>query len=494
MSPTVDSGSPGALTGARYRASLNDGRQVWMSGQRVSVTEHPAFAGMLGELCRLLDLQHVDEFRDRLTFAGDDGVRISRSYQLPRGSNDLHAKRVASEVWADESWGLLPSSPDYLANIMVGLYDCRSELAVLDSVRGQNAERYFHHVAANGLIVAHPLPDPHAQRAELYPGVAPSPTAGLEVVEERADGIVVKGVKTMAPLAPFAHEVFVTYTSTLAPADPRSVQWFAIPMNTPGVKLLCGEPRSPYASGHTFARRYAEPDTTVFFDNVLVPWDRVFLLGDFDASNALQRRLHAWSLFSSNIRLHNRLWTLVGVTTMMAEATGTDAYRNVRDKLGECILYPEVFLAAVTGTELDAALTPGGLFAPSAGLAVSAAAEFYLDRILQLVKDVGGAGMLMQPSEADLANPELQPLINEYLATDMLPADEKARLFRLAWDLVGDGNGARNDLFERFQRGDHMWLANELYRTYDRSNVVARIQREIDKPLPQGETPPAWKH
>ena len=91
----------GAMTGARYIESLNDGREVWLDGEKVKdVTTHPAFSGMVNELARIYDVQNSDERRDQMTFISPDtGNRCSVSWLLPKSHEELRSKRRNSEIW-----------------------------------------------------------------------------------------------------------------------------------------------------------------------------------------------------------------------------------------------------------------------------------------------------------------------------------------------------------------------------------------------------------
>src|SRR5437764_14856965 len=104
----------GALDGARYVESLRDGREVWLDGERIAdVTTHPAFAGMVGTLAQLYDLQHAPGYQDRMTFVSpESGNRVSLSYLLPSTPADLLAKRGHAEVWAEQTRGMVGRCPD----------------------------------------------------------------------------------------------------------------------------------------------------------------------------------------------------------------------------------------------------------------------------------------------------------------------------------------------------------------------------------------------
>jgi 4-hydroxyphenylacetate 3-monooxygenase len=487
----------GAITGAQYIDRLRDGRRVWLRGELIDVTNYPALAGTVREIARLYDLQHDPEFRDRLTcISPETGNRISTSYLLPRTPEDLAARRASAEVWAEESWGLLLNSSDYMASALVGLHDFGDEIRAYDAQVGENAAAYYRYAAEHDLAVAHALADPLAERSELYPGYSPDPEKGLQIVQETAEGVVVRGVVPLAPMAPLAHEVFVYCTSTLGqPERNPAVQWFALPMNAPGLTILCHD--LPSASGadpsHPFASRYNEPDATLFFEDVLVPRERLFLAYNAPLAQRGLERLRSWLMYSANIRSYYYLWSIVGVAAMLAEATGVDTQRGMRDKLGEITIYPELFKSALIGSEVEAAVTSGGLLAPSPGLSLATFAEQYTRRILDLVRDIAGAGLVQQVSEADLSSPQLQPLIERYLGSAAFSAPEKARLFRLAWDLLGDGAGARKELYERWLRGDIVRTKNQLFLNYDREELSKRIKEMVSHPLPQGETPAVWE-
>jgi 4-hydroxyphenylacetate 3-monooxygenase len=474
----------GAPSGAHYVESLRDGRSVWLNGLRVEVTTHRAFAGILGELRRLCDLQHNRDYADRLTYLSpESGLRVSQSYLLPKTKQDLLSKRGCTEVWSEETWGLLGHSPDYMANVLVGLYDLRDELGRSDARFGANAAAYVRHAAEHGLFVTEATADPQIDRS----GLTAETDSLLQVVEQRADGIVVRGAKQLSTLAPLANELFVYMGAPFAArqADEQAV-WFATPVASPGLTLLCREPFSLHAGGyaHPFASRYDEMEATVFFEDVFIPWDRVFLLGDPALAQRSLTRLNAWAMYSSQIRFWYRLQTFIGVTTMIADAIGVDGFRGMRDKMGEMVSYAELVRVVLRGIEHKSFQTASGLTCPDESLGPAVFAAQITGRVSDILREIAASGLLMEPSEADLASPELRPLLERYMRGRNLGVDEKSRLFRLAWDLVGDATGSQEDLYERWHRGDLMGNRNLLYLQYDRTEMTQRIDEIIAKPLP----------
>jgi len=476
----------GALTGERYIASLRDNRQVWLNGEPVDVTSHPAFKGMLGEIARLCDLQHAPAYRDQMTFVSPDtGNRVSYSYLLPRTMDDLLAKRRNSEIWAVESWGQLARMPDFMANVVVGLYDFRDALRANDVRFGDNVVRFHRYCREHDIVLTHSIVDPQIDRSS---GPTQDPDLALRVVRETADGIVVRGAKQLATLAPMANEILVYLSASYALREQQQfVVWFALPMATPGLRILCREPLSLHASGHShpFASRYDEQDAMAFFEDVLVPWERVFLLYDGELALRGLKSINAWSHYADQIRFHERIRTFIGVATLIAETIGVDGFREVRATLGELISYAEIVRFGLRGIEADASMTAGGLFAPGSDLALTSFAAQVSPRLIEIIREIGASGLIMQPSEADLANPELRPCLARYMRGRNIGVDEKSRLFRLAWDLAGDSSGMRQELYERWHRGDIARNRANLYRTYDRRDIVERIRRMIGEPLPE---------
>ncbi|WP_433368005.1 4-hydroxyphenylacetate 3-hydroxylase family protein [Streptosporangium sp. CA-115845] len=480
-------GALGAMTGDRYRESLDDGREVWLGGERVkNVAEHPAFRGAIDEFARLFDLRLSDpEALEIGTFVSPEtGNRVSRSYTLPTTPEELRAKFAATEWWMRESWGQQGRSPDFMANVVVGLHDFRDELEKNRPGFGANAAAYHRFAMEHDLVLTHALGDPQIDRSA---SPLDDPDLALRVVEENDRGVVIRGAKQLATLAPFSHEVLVYLNGVSAQRGAeRFVLWFALPMNAKGLKILCREPLGAHANGHShpLASRYDEQDAMLFFDDVEIPWERLFLLGDGMLALRGLSRINAWSMQSTHIRFHERLKVFVSVAAMLARSIGVDGFRGIQEDLGELISYAETLRLGIVGAEMSPQRTPSGLLAPASSYGLGFWSAEISSRVVEIVRRVGASGLIMQPTEADLANPELRPFLDKYMRGHDIGADRKARLFRLAWDLVGDGFGSRQELYEYLHRGDPGAGRTRLLRTYDRSAVDGRITDLISSPLP----------
>jgi 4-hydroxyphenylacetate 3-monooxygenase oxygenase component len=474
----------GALDGRRYRSSLDDGRDVWLDGERVSnVAEHPAFAGPVSELARLFDLQHDPGYRDTLTVTSPEtGNRISRAYQLPKSPADLAALRRTYEVWMRESWGQHGRSPAFMAGVVVGLYDFRGHLDASRRGLGENAAAYYRYCSENDLVVTHALGDPQIDRSA---SPVDHPDYALRIIEENPDGVVVRGAKQLTTLAPLAHEILVYLSASFAQREAEQfVIWFALPVSTAGLKILCREPFGavPYGHAHPLAGRFDEQDAMLFFDDVLVPWDRVFLLRDGRLAQRGLGRINAWSAYAGHIRYQERLRTLLGVSTLVAESIGVDGFRNVQENLGELVGYVEMLGHFIDAAEGTAKQTDGGLLAPGDTAAARVWSAEIAGRAIEIVRRIAASGILMQPSEKDLAS-ELRPYLERYMRGRILPVEEKSRLFRLAWDLAGDSFAQRQDLYEYVHRGDLSRNRINLLKRHDQTSTLKRIKDLIAAPL-----------
>ncbi|MEA2897872.1 MAG: 4-hydroxyphenylacetate 3-monooxygenase [Bradyrhizobium sp.] len=470
----------GARRGSDYVASLRDNRQVWYDGRKIDVVEHSATRGIIRTLAALYDQQHADAHCDAMTFVSpDSGHRVSRSYQLPKTRQHLTAKWKNSHRWMELSLGQLPRLPDFMANVVVGLYDYRHELGRCDPRFERNVEWYLRHCRENDLAITHALGDPQIDRSS---GPNEDPDMALRVLARRPEGIVVRGAKQLATLAPAAHEVLIYMSPSFALRDkPECVAWFALPIATPGLLVLCREQlsRNEDSHIHPLANTYDEQDAMLFFDDVLVPWERVFLLDDARAAFDGFFRLNLWSLYVGQIRFYHRLRFLLTVGTMCAEAIGTVDFRETQDKLGELACYVEMIRLALEGMHARAIRTPSGLWAPDSTLGPDVFAAQVASRATEIVRAIAASGIVMQPSEADLRAPELRQALEKYMRGKGIAVDSKARLFRLAWDLTSDSYGMRQEIYETWNRGDVVRNRIHLYKTYDLSPVRTQVEEII---------------
>jgi 4-hydroxyphenylacetate 3-monooxygenase oxygenase component len=490
----------GARTGARYLESLRDGREVWLDGQRVSdVTTHPAFKDFAHELARIYDLQHSPEYRDRMTFTSPEtGNPVSLSWLIPRSLEDLKRKRANSEVWSSASWGQLGRSPDILAPFITVLAQRHAELSAVKATPhcdfGENAINYYRYCMENDLFLTHALGDPQVDRSTQpqneQRAVPEDEEIALHVVEERPEGVIVHGGKQLATAAVFSNETYVSLSQTfLRRADPRFILAFSIASDTPGLKILCREPVSRWFGswGHPFLA-LDEQDCMLFFDHVLVPWDRLFQVYKTTqvAASAAQSGLNFMG-WANHCRLQARFRLILAVATLIAEAIGVIEFREVEAKLGEMATYCTMWEHAMDGLEATAYELPDGTWTLGQNRGMNVYAAQTSSRMVELLRQISGSGILMQPSENDLANPELRPYLDQFMRGKDVDVVYKSRLFRVAHDLAASSFGMRQEIYEYWHGGDPNRNRINLLRSYDQTAWKEQIKDLISRPLPHGE-------
>jgi len=309
----------------------------------------------------------------------------------------------------------------------------------------------------------------------------------LQVIRETDAGIVVRGARILATLGPLSDEIAVysprvaRHTETHSPFALN----FAIPCATPGLKFLCRESfdlgRSHFE--HPLGSRFEEMDCVVFFNDVLVPWERVFLLGDVDLLNATATSTHSMTHTAHQGAAKNiaKCEFVLGLALMMTRTIGNAHLPHSEERLAELMLYTELMKACMRACEADAELDEWGVMCPAALPAESTRNLFMTayPRMVEILQLLGSSSFMITPTEADFRGP-LAPEIEQYLATDTATARDRVKLFRLAWDVAGSAFGSRQVLYERFFASDPLTRARALGAIYPKDEVMDRVRKLLD--------------
>jgi 4-hydroxyphenylacetate 3-monooxygenase len=253
---------------------------LWLEGHRVEdPTTHPKTRNAVASLAALYDLQHQDDLVDVMTFKSpSSGHRVGRSFMVPESKDDLRKRSQMHKVWADASLGHMGRSPDYMNVNVMAAGMAGAYFDEIDSRFGQNISKYFEYVRENDLALTHALTNPQIDKSKQA-NEFDDPFIALGLVEETSEGILVRGARMLATL-PISDEILIFPSTVLQGGDelrPYALG-FSLPNNTPGLRFQCREPLDQGRShvDHPLGSRFDELDAMVIFDDVIVPWERVF--------------------------------------------------------------------------------------------------------------------------------------------------------------------------------------------------------------------------
>jgi 4-hydroxyphenylacetate 3-monooxygenase len=468
--------------GEQFLESLRDGRRVWLQGESVEdVTAHPRLRGCARSVAAVYDLQHVPAYHDLLTMPSPvTGQRVSLAYLMPRSVEDLTRQRKMYELLVRRSGGVAARLPQHLATVILGLHDVRDILGKENPAFAENVTRYFEYCRENDLAIATIFNDPFHHRSHPE-----SQQEYLRVVERRPDGIVVSGAKGVGTQAPYANDI-LCLTQPRPNLQPEEVLYFAAPVNSRGLQLICREPMaSANPEDHPLSPHWDEMDAMVLFDDVFIPWDRVFYLRRSEPEDpSLYARLFQGAMgigpWYVLVRMAVKAEVLLGVCAAMAEYLGTSKQPHVQMALADAIIYLETMRAFIHTAETNPVRSQSGLTLPN-WTPAQAARIFSIERypqMLQMMRELCGSGILMSPSQSDMDNPEVGQQIQRYFVGDDERTQERFRMLKLAWEYACDSFGSRQLLFEMFNVASLATNKQRLVNSYDLSPYV-RLAKEL---------------
>jgi 4-hydroxyphenylacetate 3-monooxygenase len=475
-------------TGKEYLDGLRDAREIWYAGERVAdVTTHPALMHAAHSIAQLYDLQHDPGLTAMMTYPSPtSGEPVGLSYLMPRTVDDLVKRRRMMKVWADATCGMMGRTPDFMNASIMGFAAFRDFFAQCSPQYGENIWRYYEYIREHDLCLTHTLVPPQIDRSKSASQQA-DPYLVLGVVQETREGVVLRGARMLATLAPYADEIAV-YPSTFRGFEGdehRYATVFAIPVATPGLKFICREglDLNRPSWDHPLGSRFDEMDCVAIFDDVLVPWERIFLYRNVELYNRVFAATKHLSHIGQQMAVKNIAKTefVLGVGCLIAETIGIKDFLHIQEKLGELITYLETIKACVRAAEVDAEPNALGVLYPAQDPlhTIRLMYPHWYPRMIEVLQLLGAGGFMMTPSKRDLDSP-IGPLIDKYYQGATAPGAERVKLFKLAWDLVGDGIGSRQVLYERFFSGDPIRNMALRYVTYDKTEAVNKVKAFLD--------------
>jgi anthranilate 3-monooxygenase (FAD)/4-hydroxyphenylacetate 3-monooxygenase len=386
----------------------------------------------------------------------------------------LQKRATAYRITAERTLGMMGRSPDFVGSFLFGFGESVDLLSALDSSFAVNLRRYRDYVRNNDLFLTHAIMTPQNDRSKTS-AQQEGQSHHLRIVRETDAGIVIRGARMLATMGPLADEVLIYNMGGQKAEDNDYVFICAVPTELPGLKQIC---REPYDDGsrlpgdHPMAANFEDSDTLIIFDDVLVPWERVFACNNVDVINRFNEtnsgRNH--SSHQAAVRGLVKLQYVVGLLMKVAQTCGAASFLHVQQMIGECIHYVELMKSCLVRTVVEAETLPDGSLKP--GMAALMAGRMltsrYYARIIEILQIVGAGGMQMMPSFKDFASP-IAPDIERYYKGAQTDARERIGLYKMAWDVCGDAFGSRQVQYERYHLGDPVRNLANMYLNYDKS-------------------------
>lgn len=472
-----------ARTGAQFLQRVREHpRDLWHRGQLVKdPTAHPAFQNGLQSLAALYDLQWQRQ-GDMLYPSPATGEPVGLSFMIPRTLDDLRRVSRMMKVWADQHFGFLGRTPDYLNRAMAYYASGADFLGTDERAFANHMRRYYEYLRDNDLCLTHTLINPQANRA-VGPAQQADPYLAARVVQETDGGIVIRGARMLATL-PAVDEIMVFPSTLLRNTEEDAPYCYAVglPCDTPGLRFLCRETvdygRSHF--DHPLSSRFEEIDAVVVFHDVFVPWERVFVYRNVERANRAYAATGAITGMAHQVIVKNIAKTefFLGLASLIVDTIGIESFQHVQEKVAEIWIYLETMKGLLRAAEADAEVDAYGAVRP-AWAPLDAARNLYLrwyPRLVEIIQQLSASGIVATVTEADLRQPELTEDIRRYFQAARADAYDRLPLFRLAWDAALSAFAARQAQYERFFFGDPVRMAGMIFQTHDRQAYMERVR------------------
>lgn len=474
-------------TGQNHTASLRDGRSVYIDGALAGdVTAHPAFRRTVQSVAGLYDFQSRPENIELMTFDTGNGDRANRIWQLPRSYDEMVERRRALVAWTELHGGFLGRAPDHVASCISGMMMGLSVFQAHDPARAAALADYYRYARDNELYLTYVIINPQADRSKAAHEQA-DPFLSAGVVDQDAEGLTIRGAKMLATGGIVANEVFVTCIQPLREGEERYAVSFAVPMNAKGLKILSRksyEAAAPSVYDNPLASRFDENDAVIYFDDVKVPWDRVFVNQDIRMTGAQFHATpaHVHQNYQAQIRLMVKMRFLAGIARKIAETNGIINFPQVRETLGQIAAQCTMVDALVHSMEIKGTLREG-YFIPDAPTlyAAQVLTQQSYNEFIGKLRELAGGGLIMLPSSvADFADPDLRGLIGKTQQSPTTDSEGRVKFFKLAWDAIGSEFASRHTQYEMFYAGANFVTKNHAFRTYDWAGSSGLVDRMLD--------------
>lgn len=458
-------------TGDEYRTSLDDGREVWMNGEKVKdVCAHPQLKPVIDVRARIYDMQHDPSTKNQTTYQ-ENGEDFAIGLRLPYEPKDWEDKRKAVDLVMHDIGGIVTRVGDETIGEMWSLWDGKEILNEIDPRFAENIEKHIHtaikldpfHVSANT--------DPKGDRSKAPQDQDPDML--VHVVKETDAGIVIRGAK-YETAASYSNQAFLK--PTIANWGNSELSDYAlgciVKMNAPGVKHICRTGfagRAPNAD-YPLSNKVDEIDTLMILDDVLIPWEDILFYQHTRAASFIRATLHRYSAFPFVQRTLSYADLIIGAALWNVKQTGLDKQQAVQEKLSELAVWREGIDAFLTASIATAEESPNGLLMPNQSMLMSGRVHALsnLPKMMHTARELCGGQICVTPDAATFSAPDTKPWMDKfYTINDNWIADDRRKLLGLARDLLNSDYAGHRLTFQLFAQSAPFAQLGAVYRNFD---------------------------
>jgi 4-hydroxyphenylacetate 3-monooxygenase len=347
--------------------------------------------------------------------------------------------------------------------------------------RAQALMDYFDYAAKNDLFLTYVIINPQAERAKDWGEQADDLVA--RVVDEDSAGVTIRGAKMLGTSAIMANEVLVANLQPLKPGEEALAFSCTLPINAKGLRILSRKSYEAAAVSvfdNPLSSRFDENDALMYFDDVKVPWDRIFVYRDTDMCRWQFHETfgHSYQNYQAQIRLSVKIKFLLGLARRLTEAIGTTKIPSVTEKLGLMAAQASMVDAMLSGMEASGSQA-GEYWVPNRHFMYSAQVltqELY-PQFVNAIRDLAGGSMIMLPSSIeDFKDPLLKKIIHTTQRAAGMQPEDKVKFLKVCWDAVGSEFGSRHQQYEMFYAGARFVTAGHSFRTYNWSGATGLVE------------------
>ena len=432
------------MTGEQYIESIRRlNMEIYMFGKRIdSPVDDPILRPSLNSVRMTYDLAQMPEYQDLMTvISPDTGERINRFTHIHRSTDDLRNKVKMQRLLGQKTAACFQRCVGMDA--FNAVFSTSFEVDRKYGTRyHENFREFMLYCQENDLTVDGAMTDPKGDRSKA-PHEQADPDLFLRVVERRADGIVVCGAKAHQTGMVNSHEVIVMPTQSMGPEDMDYAVSFAVPTDAKGIFMIVGRQscdtrkleNSELDVGNS---EFGGMEALVVFDHVFVPNERIFLDGQTEFAGMLVERFagyHRQSYGGCKVGVGD---VLIGAAAVIAEYNGAAKASHIKDKLIEMTHLNETLYCCGIACSAEGAPTESGNYLINLLLANVCKQNItrFPYEIVRLAEDIAGGLMVTAPSEADLRDPRLGPVIDKYLrGVNEVSTENRLRMLRLIENL-----------------------------------------------------------